>query len=76
MIFQESGLAPTCHQCLEEMAQAVNDLEVIQPEDQSLREAHAEHVEQWRKLRLQIEELRIQLEEVPERWNQYRLRSA
>ena len=74
VIFEESGLARTCHQCLEEMARVAQRVLAQTPDDRSLEQAHSEHADRWHRLKLEIEDLRMNLEEVPEKWRQYNQR--
>ena len=46
----------------------------LTPDDQTLPQAHAEYTSRWQRLKLDIEDLRMNLEEVPEKWKQYNLR--
>jgi hypothetical protein len=58
------------------MANCVHDLQQWQPEDPSLQEAYEDHVRRWEQLRLEIEALCVQLEEVPQRWHEYNMKSV
>ena len=43
----------------------------VDPDDQYLVDAHQDHLERWRKLQIEIDQLFAMLEQVPERWKEY-----
>ena len=56
------------------MKVAADKARPLEPEEQSLQKTYEEHYAHWERLKMDIENLRQQLEEVPEKWKHYNQR--
>ena len=64
----------TCQQCLEQMYQATDKLKNIDSNNTTLKDACLIYTKKWNAVKQDIDNLRMQLEEIPERWQEYNKR--
>ena len=64
----------TCQQCLEQMNNAADNLLAIDRNNTTLKDACVVATERWNAVKQDIDNLRMQLEEIPERWQEYNRR--
>ena len=65
----------TCLQCLEQMQIAADKMKTIDVDSSTtLEDSSLGYTKRWNVLKKDIEDLRMQLEEIPEKWQKYNRR--
>ena len=73
VIFEDSGFSPQCEDCLLQMDR-ISDKALQHNGDSTLKDRYHEHKDRWLKLKLRLQNIHMNLEQVPEKWKQYHLK--